>query len=286
MLRSPTKTSSTPDLRLEEETSNINTRKRKQNFDTEDVATLRSEFIIGMSKLKDDQDEKFKKLTDSMEEMKVQNGQILQLNKSLQMSLEKLMGMYVEIKTTVDDITKEHNKAMLKINSLEEQIKELQRKQRLSTVEINNVPVQENEDLRKVVDQIHTSLQVSIKPDFKQLYRNKNSKNKPIIVEYQKESDKKLVFEAYKKYNNKNKNSKLSLGIKDKRIIYISESLSPTMKKLHFEARDLVKNYGYKFCWVSNGKIFVRKTENGPAIHIRLGEQIEELRLGVINADK
>lgn len=166
MLRSPTKTSSTPDLRLEEETSNINTRKRKQNFDTEDVATLRSEFIIGMSKLKDDQDEKFKKLTDSMEEMKVQNGQILQLNKSLQMSLEKLMGMYVEIKTTVDDITKEHNKAMLKINSLEEQIKELQRKQRLSTVEINNVPVQENEDLRKVVDQIHTSLQVSIKPDF------------------------------------------------------------------------------------------------------------------------
>lgn len=55
---------------------------------------------------------------------------------------------------------------MLKINSLEEQIEELQRKQRLSTVEINNVPVQENEDLRKVVDQIHTSLQVSIKPDF------------------------------------------------------------------------------------------------------------------------
>ncbi|KAL4708006.1 hypothetical protein ACJJTC_010622 [Scirpophaga incertulas] len=45
--------------------------------------------------------------------------------------------------------------------------------------------------------------------------------------------------------------------------IFISENLTAKVKKLFYLSREFAKTHAYKFCWVTNGKIFLRKKENG-----------------------
>ncbi|CAH2097388.1 unnamed protein product [Euphydryas editha] len=72
---------------------------------------------------------------------------------------------------------------------------------------------------------------------------------------------------------NKNENEKLNsshlgyAGLKSP--VYVVEHLSPNNKALHAAARIKAKEMNYKYVWVRNGKIFVRKNEGAELIQIR-----------------
>ncbi|CAH2097389.1 unnamed protein product [Euphydryas editha] len=51
--------------------------------------------------------------------------------------------------------------------------------------------------------------------------------------------------------------------------VYVVEHLSPNNKALHAAARIKAKEMNYKYVWVRNGKIFVRKNEGAELIQIR-----------------
>ncbi|CAH2102050.1 unnamed protein product [Euphydryas editha] len=51
--------------------------------------------------------------------------------------------------------------------------------------------------------------------------------------------------------------------------VYVVEHLSPNNKALHAAARIKAKEMNYKYVWVRNGKIFVRKSEGAELIQIR-----------------
>lgn len=74
------------------------------------------------------------------------------------------------------------------------------------------------------------------------------------------------LLAAVVKYNkNKEKVNKLNsndLGIAGPRSsVFVSEHLTPTNKYLHAAVRKRAKEANYRFVWVRNGRIFVRKSE-------------------------
>uniref|UniRef100_A0A2A4J6Z0 FP protein C-terminal domain-containing protein n=1 Tax=Heliothis virescens TaxID=7102 RepID=A0A2A4J6Z0_HELVI len=59
------------------------------------------------------------------------------------------------------------------------------------------------------------------------------------------------------------------------RNIYVNERLTPANRQLFRAARNATKEYGYKYCWVRDGAILIRKQEGNPAIHIQNMEDLE-----------
>ncbi|CAG9784798.1 unnamed protein product [Diatraea saccharalis] len=53
---------------------------------------------------------------------------------------------------------------------------------------------------------------------------------------------------------------------------------SPSNKALHAAARAKAKELSYKFVWVRDGRIFMRKSETSDFTHVRNGEVLEKLK--------
>ena len=60
--------------------------------------------------------------------------------------------------------------------------------------------------------------------------------------------------------------------------VYVSEHLSPANKSLHAAARLKAKELNYKFTWIRNGRIFVRKDESSEFILIRNTESLKLIK--------
>ncbi|KAH9628058.1 hypothetical protein HF086_018033 [Spodoptera exigua] len=48
-----------------------------------------------------------------------------------------------------------------------------------------------------------------------------------------------------------------------------------SFRQLFRSARNAAKEHGYKYCWIRNGAILIRKQEGNPAIHIQNMEELE-----------
>lgn len=162
---------------------------------------------------------------------------------------------------------------------------------RKTNFEIKNVPKMEKEtkqDLINMVTCLSENVDCKIsKTDLKDIYRvrpkNPSQKNTPIIVETASVLLRNDFLRMAKSFNIKNK-IKLSakhLGFKtsEDTPIFVSEHLTSIGSRLYFLARDLKKSKGYKFCWVSYGKVFVRKDEQSPVILITNEKQVHNLLL-------
>ena len=80
------------------------------------------------------------------------------------------------------------------------------------------------------------------------------------------------------RYNKNNPDNKLNTSLLgmggDKQNIYLSEHLSPGNRKLHAEARLFKKDNNFKYIWVRNGRIFLRKSDETPAIWVKNNESL------------
>uniref|UniRef100_A0A2A4IZ17 PHD-type domain-containing protein n=1 Tax=Heliothis virescens TaxID=7102 RepID=A0A2A4IZ17_HELVI len=59
------------------------------------------------------------------------------------------------------------------------------------------------------------------------------------------------------------------------RNIFVNERLTSGNRQLFRSARNAAKEHGYKYCWIRNGAILIRKQEGCPAIHIQNMEDLE-----------
>lgn len=63
----------------------------------------------------------------------------------------------------------------------------------------------------------------------------------------------------------------------EKKPIYVIEHLSPSNKALHAAARLRAKEKKYKYVWIRNGKIFVRKADHSDFIMIKDTSSLEKI---------
>lgn len=175
---------------------------------------------------------------------------------------------------------------------LEEKVDYLESAYLKTCIEIRNVPkvVSETRDclygtvetLIKNLSYEKTIQRADIR-DVTRLPSKKESKTSSIKVEFCNTLIKHNILTAAKKFNkDRPKQEKLNashLGLREpETAIYIAEELTSKMKKLFYLSRGFASAENYKFCWTTNGRVYLRKEIGEPYILVKSEAQLCSLK--------
>ncbi|XP_045450021.1 uncharacterized protein LOC123658719 [Melitaea cinxia] len=174
-----------------------------------------------------------------------------------------------------------------KVHDLEARLAQVEQDARQNNLEIHCLPEHKQENLINTVFQLARVVSSPLTDgDILSCNRvqkfNPNSKTpRTVICRIPSKLKRDNLLAAVLSYNKANPKQKLNtklLGFGDAESpVYVSEHLSPTNKSLHAAARIRAKEKLYKFVWVRNGKIFVRKNESAPALVITRMDALKKL---------
>lgn len=265
-------------------TPNVTLRQKRRRSPSDDVseklAAFMAEFKDLLDALKKEQNFKFEKLSAAVEEIKRQNVEI-------RTSVEFLSQKYDSIINQIDKLEKDRQQNLLQIQSLEIRMENYERLSRSTCIEIKNVPTVPSETKDKLLNtviSIGNSLNVPIKShEVKDVFRinSRDPSNRTVLVDFTGVMMKEKIIQMYRKGNRENirlTTDKLKLPGPPKPL-FISESLTPKMKRLFFLARDFAKLNEYSHCWISNGKVLLRKKEGDKFIIVRSESDLSDIIL-------
>lgn len=177
----------------------------------------------------------------------------------------------------IETISTENKQLKTKVRMLEDRLEDMEQYSRSNCVEIQGIPVTPTESVMNIVKDVGKALDLTISDSMvdacHRLGVRQNSDNPPgIIVKFVRRLDKEDFLQ---KRRVKRTLSTRHIGRTDDRPIYINESLSPARRRLHAMARRYQREKSFKFLWVRNGKIFLRKEENAPVKVVSREEDLE-----------
>lgn len=217
-------------------------------------------------------EEKFQKIHDS----------ITEFHKSLNFFNEQYEEVRVIVESNATEllkIKKENADLKATVCDLSERLSLMEQHSRESNIEISCLPEHRSENLKTTIIQMAQVVSSSIKEDDIQMIKRVAKLNpsspapRSVIVKLRNSMQRDELLASVSKFNKTNSTDKLNtshLGIAgNKSSIFVSEHLSPSAKKLHAAVRKAARQNGFKFVWVRNGRIFVRKHENADSNLIR-----------------
>lgn len=227
--------------------------------------------------LEDKTREMFKEINEIKESVCFANNQYEDLKKEL---LGKL--------TQVKELKQENETLKLTVQDLNSRLSIIEQHTRMSNLEIQCLPEHKTENLPNIIRQIgkitgsnisdadiHKCTRIAkINPD--------SGRPRSVIVKFSSPRIRDTFLAGVFSFNKKNKDNKLNTGHigigGDCKPIYVVEHLTPELKKLHAFARLTAKKLKYKFVWIKNGRVFLRKNESSEHIVARNIKQLEQLK--------
>lgn len=188
----------------------------------------------------------------------------------------------------IEKLRVDNEHLILNVNDLTNRLGQVEQHMRECNVELNGVPEHSSESLSNTVMQLARTVDCPItEDDIQNVTRiakiNKDT-NRPraIVVKLRNVRQRDSLLAAAHKFNkNKKTQEKLNsqhLGIGGTSVpVYISEHLTPANKQLHAATRQRAKELSYKFVWVRDGRIYMRKDEYTPAKFIRGMDSLNNL---------
>ncbi|CAH0398385.1 unnamed protein product [Chilo suppressalis] len=300
---SPTRSESEPDLAgnrsSQEQHATVHSRQKRVREEVSLIEFM-DDIRSTLNKFREDQDRKLDILQKSIAEMKQRQeekldslqgiiAEIRGQNDNIQSSIEFLSEQNIELKQRVSRIEAENGDNIAYIRTLEDKIEALEQKSRFSSIEIRNIPISKAEtkaDLLNIFTSLSSVLNAGASTsDIHDIYRisTKDKSNKPIVCKLSSVLMKEKILTCYKNFNKTHKENRLNtehlhLRCELHKQIYLSDNLSPKMKRLHFLARDFASSNSYSFCWVAHGHIYLRKKEGDKTIRINEESDLNKLR--------
>ncbi|XP_075975679.1 uncharacterized protein LOC142976276 [Anticarsia gemmatalis] len=231
---------------------------------------------------KAEQDSTLSLLVRDVSALKLQCQQIQKSNSEIEKGMEFINHSYEELQNKIYDLEKERAENLNRITKLEYQLQDMRLVTRSATIELRNVPPKDQEkssDLVAVLSDIGQAMKLNIEAsDLRDIYRlpGKPGITRPIVAEFASVSTRNNFLTTVRGFNKdrpiSEKLNTKTIGMPgEKRAIYADEHLTPTLKKLLFDARMVAKAHNYS-CWHSNGRIFMRLEKDSKPIHIKTGE--------------
>lgn len=174
------------------------------------------------------------------------------------------------------------------VNDLSQRVNQMEQHTRQNNVELQCVPEGKNENLVKIVFELSKVVGCQLK-ESDILYCSRTAKlnrtsprPRSIIVQLASPGLRDQFLAATITYNKgksiEKKLNSTSIGISGKCTpIFVAEHLSPTNKALHAAARSRAKETGYKFVWVRNGRIFMRKREDTDHVLVKSMDMLNNI---------
>lgn len=165
----------------------------------------------------------------------------------------------------------------LKLNDYELKLNEMKQESLQSNLEITGIDETKNESVANILDAIANTLGLKYNlTDIINAYRlpKGNKKLSTIRVCFTNKNLRDTWLQQYKVKKDL-KSTDINKSLKNNRI-YFNEHLTPINKKLLYETKQLSKSKNYKYIWISDGKVFIRKEDNTKSIKIR---SLDDLKL-------
>lgn len=167
------------------------------------------------------------------------------------------------------------NKAEIEL--LKSETLELQQYSRRSNLEISDFPEVPSEDTKQVVTSILQALNLNNQDSVLVAHRvpsSRKDRHKAIIVQFttKNERDRCLRASKEKHFLASDINQRL-----DSTPVYLNEHLAPGMKRLLFLSKQFKREKNFKFCWVRDGKIFLRQNENSRVFKVRKESDLSDI---------
>lgn len=176
--------------------------------------------------------------------------------------------------TALEKISQENQILKTQVSQLSSRLESAEQQIRSNNIEINGVPEKENENLLLILERIGEHISKSITPTIvDHVYRaSKFSSNQPksIIVKFtsRKEKDEILAAAKLKRLNCRNPSGP-GFGIENvSKNLFINEHLTSFTKSLLRNAKSAARSRNYKYVWVRNNAVFVRKDDRAKAVRI------------------
>jgi Baculovirus FP protein len=173
------------------------------------------------------------------------------------------------------------------LNTIQLKLREIDQQNRSKNIEIQMLPEQRNENLsivfKKLCDVVSYPITTNGIISCHRVPKINNASSRPrnIVITMLDTNIKDDLLSAVRRYNKNKPNDKLNaalLGVSPTASpVYVCEHLSPDNKELHAATRSFSKEQNYKFVWIRNGRIFTRKNESSPPIHIKNREVLASL---------
>ncbi|KAJ8704204.1 hypothetical protein PYW08_016859 [Mythimna loreyi] len=202
-------------------------------------------------------------------------------------SLNGLSDQLASLESKITGLDRQRAAMCSHLSALDEKIDILERNMIKTCVEIRNVLLRQTEtkqDLYGSIAALSNVLGMDSKLDIRDISRyrmDKKNNSSAIILEFTNTLIKSKFLDSVKSYNKKNPNQKLNstnLGFTNKEIpIYVTEQLTAQSRKLFYLARIFSKEHKYDYCWISNGRILMKKAKESPYIVIKSEAQLRQL---------
>lgn len=225
-----------------------------------------------------------------MDELRLLRRDILDVKSELSSVTLTLSQKFEEFDAKIEAKDQEISYLKAKLTSFESRLGDMEQHNLRNELEIIGVPEQSNENLTHLVLTAAKKVSVDLKEsDIDAIHRAGPKRNhssvgaidalkfRPIVVKLTRRAIRdKIIFAA------KVRRNLTSEGLVDNHIssIYFNERLSNSNRQLFREARRYAKQCNFRFCWVRNGSIYVRKAacskeKKYPAFTIRSYNDIE-----------
>lgn len=184
---------------------------------------------------------------------------------------EDLLKTLKDLHKLTEDLRSENKHLKEQVSSLNSKLNSMEQHMKSNIIEIQDIPESKDENLFKVIDCIGSFIGHPLKKEkIDNIIRVPTrvlSKPKHIIVKFLSKLDKDEFMAKAKNKRLQMNNRCLSIdGISNK--FFINEHLTTANKILHKRVRDAAKEHKYKFVWVQNGSILVRKDDRSKIIQI------------------
>lgn len=263
--------------------TNISKRKKRTNEEFSNYFSLDMDEIKSMFKdIKDQNLQKFDSIANAIET-------IISQNNDLKNSVSKMSSQHEELLVKIQVLEKDNADCKSRIHLLENKLENFEKIIRNNTIEIRNIPIENNESKTKQLSIIQDiSLAVGMKKliqesDIKQVYR---SKNKNLVVDFVHTHIKELFISEYRKMNKSRRETNqptintTNINIAGPpRTLFISEYLTTKARHTFYLARQNVKLNKLVAAWTSFGYIYVKKEDGSAPIRIASEEDLNRVIL-------
>jgi hypothetical protein len=197
--------------------------------------------------------------------------------KDLQDSVKFIAAQYDDIKSLLDIAKKglaENEMLKRRVKQLENKCDSLEQYSKNYNLEIKNVPVKQGEETNDLVVSLAKRVGHNLDKneiDVSHRLQSKNDFIPPIIVKFVKKSTKESFMSAWKTYRSTSRPKKFTpneIGLAGEKEIFVNEHLTSYRAYLFRCAKRSLEKNGFKFVWVKNGNILMRKDETTGILNI------------------
>ncbi|XP_044758574.1 uncharacterized protein LOC123316497 [Coccinella septempunctata] len=178
---------------------------------------------------------------------------------------------------SMDSLKKENKDLQESVRLLNKKVADLEQSARAYNIEIHGYPEKKNENIYSIVDSIHETLNIPLSRDVvESAHRVKSfesGKPRNIVIKYVSLKSRNSVLAAAKARRNSSNGALIINEIPNARI-YINEHLTPENKILFKKVRETARQRDYKYVWIRNGSILVRKDDDSSVKQISSEGQI------------